>query len=369
MPLYDIVPVQGNPRNSEGAFILTKSEELLFAYSSFRGDSARDYTCADIKIIRSLDYGETWSEPCVIATPEDYGAMNIMSVSMISMRNGDIGLFYLVRMNWLDMYIVLQRSTDQGRTWGQPKHCSVRKGYFVMNNDRVFRSSSGRIILPVAEHVNTIGTNGKVNFVPSQTIFFISDDDGQTWQEAPSKLSIHYSTSHSGLQEPGVVELSSGHLYGWARTDLGRQYEFYSDDDGLHWSQLQPSHFTSPLSPLSMKQLSSGHLIAIWNPIPPNNLTIENRATGNRTPLVYSISTDHGKTRAPPTIVENDPNCGYCYTAIFQAHDKILLAYCAGSEEDLGSCLNRLRIRDISVDAEMTEEVINPPHCMGIGFT
>jgi hypothetical protein len=35
------------------------------------------------------------------------------------------------------------------------------------------------------------------------------------------------------LQEPGCVELPGGVVYGYFRTDLGRQYESVSLDGGL----------------------------------------------------------------------------------------------------------------------------------------
>ena len=368
MFVKDIAPKQGNPRNSEGAFYQTADGECIFVYSAFRGDSARDYTYADIMTIRSGDSGETWSAPKLVSSAEDYHAMNVMSVSLLHMENGDIGLFYLVRMNWVDMYIVLQRSSDQGKTWSTPTKCSTRKGYYVLNNDRVVRTSSGRIILPVAEHKNTVDEDGNVKFAPANTIFFFSDDDGISWREADTNLTLSIPASHSGLQEPGIVELQPGHLYGWARTDLGRQYEFFSDDDGDHWSEAVPSRFTSPLSPLSMKKLSTGELVAVWNPIPPNNISVENRATGNRTPLVCSISADYGKTWSTPMIIENDSDCGYCYTSIWEMGNCLLLAYCAGSEKDLGSCLNRLRIRKLAISRRIDREN-NQQHCMGIGFS
>lgn len=71
---------------------------------------------------------------------------------------------------------------------------------------------------------------------------------------APAQVTLgHMAHSSSGLQEPGVVELKNGVLWAWARTDLGRQYEMFSMDGGEHWSDSQPSWFTGPCSPLSVK--------------------------------------------------------------------------------------------------------------------
>lgn len=358
----------GNPRNSEGSFLpIEGKDEILFAYTSFIGEKARDFTKADIKITRSHDGGTTWDVPVTVVRADDCGAMNVMSVSLLRMLNGDIGMFYLIRMNWLDMHIVLQRSSDGGHTWKEPTRCSTREGYFVMNNDRVIRLSSSRIIIPAAEHKNQIGEDGKVIFAPAITTFFYSDDDGQSWHESTTPLALNYPSCKSGLQESGVIELNPKQLYGWARTDLGRQYEFYSADHGESWSEAIPSRFTSPLSPLSMKRLLNGQIIAIWNPVPLNNIMIENKATGGRTPLVYSLSCDNGMSWSAPISIEDDPDSGYCYTAILPKENAVLLAYCSGTAADLGSCLNRLRIRRFQLPTDH-ESSGNEVHCMGIGF-
>ena len=62
-------------------------------------------------------------------------------------------------------------------------HTSV--GYYVVNNDRVVKLSDGRIIVPSAFHRNgysTGRTNPYVDLTTGVVIFFISDDDGNTWR-------------------------------------------------------------------------------------------------------------------------------------------------------------------------------------------
>ena len=349
MCCFDIAPGKNNPRNSEGAFIQAPGGDILFAYCAFTGDSAEDHAPADLKMIKSADEGRTWGSPVTLVRAQEHGAMNIMSLSLLPMANGDIGLFYLVRMSWLDMYIVLRRSSDGGRTWGEPTRCSTRPGYFVMNNDRAVRLASGRIILPAAEHKNYYDAQGRFHFVPADTVFFYSDDDGAAWHEAKSTLSLPEGLSRSGLQEPGVAELEKDCLFGWARTDLKKQYAFYSSDGGVTWDAPRPSRFSSPLSPLSQKRFTDGRLFAVWNPVPNKTESVRDPVTLGRTPLVYSFSGDNGKTWTPEKVLENSPDRGYCYTAVYQAGEHLLLAYCAGGKEDHG-CLNRLRIRRIRME-------------------
>ena len=47
-----------------------------------------------------------------------------------------------------------------------------------------------------------------------------------------------------------------------------------------------------------------------------------------------------------PLELECEPGRGYCYTALLDTQEALLMAYCAGGAED-GGCLNRLRIRRI----------------------
>lgn len=368
MSYFDFPVGNGNPRNSEGSFLRLDSGEILFAYTAFTGEKARDYTKADIKLPRSADGGLSWEEPMCVVRADEHGAMNVMSVSLLKMQDGRVGMVFLIRKSWLDMPIVCCRSSDGGQTWTEPVRCSTRDGYFVINNDRAVRLSSGRIIIPAAEHRNRIGPDGSVFFAPAQATFFYSDDDGLSWEESGTRLSLDdIPVCRSGLQEPGLIETEPGNLYGWARTDLGRQYEFSSFDCGESWTKPVPSRFTGPLSPLSMKRLCDGQLFAVWNPVPLDNITKENKATGNRTPLVYALSPDNGINWSDPVVIEADPDSGYCYTAVLPLVDRILLAYCAGAASDLGSCLNRLRIRVLPLPGFPDKDSVRI-HPMGIGF-
>jgi Neuraminidase (sialidase) len=352
--VLDLRPGPGNPRNSEGAFLELNDKRLLFAYSRFIGESADDNAKASVVARYSSDNGDTWSDEETIAQPEDHDATNIMSVSLLRMANGDIGLFYLLRFGWHDMRLHVRRSNDEGRTWSDPVCCVPGQGYYVTNNDRVVRLSSGRLIVPCGLHKmkGDSRTDWKSWDSRSTAYFFLSDDDGYTWREAKGCAALYVPHSDSGLQEPGVLELHNGVLWAWARTDLGRQYEMFSIDGGETWSLPVPSRFTSPNSPLSMKRLpGSDSLVAVWNPVPNYETRTIERHSWGRTPLIGAISKDDGRTWSGRFAVERDEDGGgYCYTAIHATMDTILLAYCAGEAED-GICLTRLKVRKIELSS------------------
>ena len=334
----------GNPRNSEGTFLETEKDGIIFVYSRFRGNDPADHAYADLCLMRSMDGGRTFDEGEIILTCDGEEGVNMMSPSLLRMGNGDIGLFYLVRITYDVTRIFLRRSVDGGRTWGERVCCSTYDCFFVINNDRVLRTSSGRIVIPAAAHR---AYKGILDSRPD-TVFFLSDDDGITWRVSMGKCSLPQS-SHcaAGLQEPGVVELGNGVLWAWARTELGRQYEPFSMDGGETWTACQPSRFTSPNSPLCMKRGDDGKLYAIWNPIPEyNGREKVGYFTGGRTPMVIAASGDDGRSFTEPVAFEWDKDSGYCYCAIYFIKDALLLAYCAGGSKER-SCLVKTRIRRI----------------------
>ena len=182
----------------------------------------------------------------------------------------------------------------------------------------------------------------------ARAMFFYSDDDGRTWACSRSRCSLPWANTASGLQEPGLVELAPGILWAWARTDLFVQYEMFSMDNGETWTASQPSRFSSPCSPLSMKRDGNGTLYAVWNPIPEYTGREKKTGifTGGRTPLVLAVSTDNGQTFTEEAAFETEEDHGYCYCAIHFLEDGMLLAYNGGGPED-GSCLSRIKIRRI----------------------
>jgi len=208
-----------------------------------------------------------------------------------------------------------------------------------MNNDRVEKLASGRIIMPLAFH-----RDGR-----AVDVFLYSDDDGETWAEAPGAVYPNFPHSSSGLQEPGIIEKKNGVLWGYARTDHMYQYEYFSMDGGMHWTEAQPSRFTSPNSPMKIKRHPSGDLYAIWNPVPMYNGRVRTPAGWGRTPFVWAVSKDDGATWSDYTVIEGKEENGYCYPAIFFTDDNaMLVGYCAGGPED-GICLARLTIKKVYI--------------------
>ncbi|MEO6003686.1 MAG: sialidase family protein [Opitutus sp.] len=340
--VHDLDPTAEHPRSTEGAFVTLRSGRILFDYSLFSGGQ-EDHSPSAIAEIFSDDQGRTWSAPRVVVPTGAY--QNIMSVSFLRLASGKLLRFHCVKKTkWLDCHPVMSVSGDEGVTWSEPRVVIDAPGYFVLNNDRIVQTASGRLIMPLGFH-RTRGAADDRNSWDSRAIsmWFYSDDEGATWKESANWWGIPV-VSESGLQEPGVVQLADGSLFGWARTDQGAQYGFSSRDNGLTWSAPVVTPLKSPNSPASIKRLpKSDTLMVVYND--HSGRVAAPKSPKQRSPLVAAFSTDGAKTWVAPQLIEEDLAGWYCYTAIHFTDDAVLLAYCAGNDQ-IGR-LSRLRIRRV----------------------
>jgi predicted neuraminidase len=332
-------PGANNPRNSEGDFISLKDGSILFVYSHYTGESDDDHASAYLAGRMSYDSGKTWtSEDKVIVERE--GLMNVMSVSLLRLQNGNIALFYLKKNSTSDCIPLMRISTDEAKTWSDPVPCITdRKGYYVLNNDRVIQLKDGRLLMAVALHqtpADSTWSNG------AKLFSYFSDDNGATWKSSPQVAN----PDSVILQEPGVVELKNGEIMMIIRASPGTQYKAYSKDRGETWSAAGPTNIKSPLSPATIQRIpSTQDLLMVWNNNGGENPAIK----GKRTPLTAAISKDEGQTWESVKNVEDDPDGWYCYIAMHFVDDHVLLSNCAGSQSQK-THLDITKITRLSMD-------------------
>ena len=331
-------PSAENPRNSEGSIIELKDGKLFLAYSHFYGGD-RDESPACIAGRFSKDKGKTWSkedDPII----ENEGKQNVMSVTLLRLISGEIKLFYAVKNSSSDCRLYMRNSKDEGKTWSD-KILAIpeEENYYVVNNDRVIQHTSGRLLVPAAYMPCSRGKHG-----PEVSMCFFSDDEGKTWQKSKTELQAP-SSSPSGLQEPGIIELKDGSLMMLMRTDLGCQFRSYSQDKGETWSPAQPTDIASPLSPATVKRIpKTSDLLLIWN----DHSGKYPYVSGKRTPLCSAISQDEGKTWKNSKLLENDPDGWYCYTSCTFVDERVVLSYCAGNSQIGGLNLLQITLVDIN---------------------
>lgn len=301
-----------NPRNSEGGFITLANGDILHVYTHYYGNSSGDHATAYLASRRSTDGGRTWSKE-TRKVLENEGKLNVMSVSLLRLKSGEIAMFYLKKETPCDCRLFMRKSNDEAKTWGKRVCCTPDIHFNVVNNDRVIQLSSGRLLAPVAEH-NCFEETG--NHVPNANIFcMISDDEGATWRRG-SKAKH---TPNVIYQEPGLVELADGRILMCIRTRSKSQYFSWSSDQGETWTQPEPSQLDSPLSPALIKRLpKSDQLLVVWNPL---------NSSMTRTGTDIAILSPDGKKTLVRKMLERNPK-GLQYPAIHFVDDKtFLVAY------------------------------------------
>jgi len=337
--LLMIEPGTSVTRASEGDIAELSDGRLALVYSKFSGHN-QDHAPAHLAMRTSVDKGKTWSEDRELVANE--GGRNVMSVSLINGKlSNELLLFYLRKdSEKTSCTMLVRRSTDNLETLSEPVVVTLLPGYHVVNNARVIRLKSGRLLVPAALHTDmeSVNTTAPMFAYSAALTAYYSDDDGHTWHRDNSRITPIAERSIV-FHEPGLVELSDGRIMMYIRTDQGSQYVQYSSDEGINWTKPEPMPLASPISPATIERIPrTGTLAAVWNdhsgrwPYKPKL----------RTPLCIAFSHDEGKTWGPSELLEGDPNGWYCYTSMTFVDDSLLLSYCAGQGQKHG--LDRLKV-------------------------
>jgi sialidase-1 len=327
----DVYPAtEQQPRYSEGSILPLADGALLYAVTEFVGGGS-DFSSARIVARTSRDGGRTWSESRVLQ--EQTGKQNVMSVSLLRLADptreaAPIGMFYLVKNSPADLKVCLRVSHDEAATFGEPIVVTSAPGYHVMNNDRVVRLASGRLLAPVASTEDVFKTN---HFV-SQC--WISDDGGLTWRQGKGSVDA----PRRGAMEPEVFEQPGG-VGMIVRTQLGHIAYSHSGDGGETWSEPQPWSVPAPEAPATVRRIpATGDLLLIWN----NAYTPGAGHGGKRTPLTAAISSDEGRTWKHVRDLENSLQQTYAYTSLIFVGGRAVMSYYV-AEESSGRISSRFR--------------------------
>jgi len=309
-----------HPRQTEADVLVLRDGSLFAAWSDFYGGS-RDDSTARISAARSQDGGRTWGPRETLQ--ENSGKANVMSVSLLRSRTGDVLFFFLQKNSLTDLKAYVRRSSDDAKTWGESVLVTPEDGYHVMNNARVIQLRSGRLLAPVAT-TQRVGTRND----DFRTVVYRSDDDGRSWRRGRTLLTA----PKRGAMEPGLVELKDGRVMQIIRTQTGYIWRSFSSDGGDTWSDAVSWDIESPESPATLAAVpGTGDWLLVWNPTVawgnPEKTVLGANHGGARTPLAAMVSTDEGRNWSRPRYLESDPACTYAYTSITFHQSRALLSY------------------------------------------
>lgn len=333
------------PRAGEGSAVLLKDGTIFFVYGEFL--THHDNANACLVSRKSIDKGVTWSEKEIFQ--EKSSGLNVMSASLLRLNDDSILFLYIEKDSENTSLIFVRKSFDDGNTWSEPIAINEVTGYYVVNNDRLYQTSTGRILLPCAYSHDTKSCQN-----PECGVLY-SDDNGESWTRSAEWIKIKFeniippqclnSEAKNNwaeyldynekvlCQEPGVIELTDGTIMMWARTDGGYMYRALSDDQGDTWGEFEPVvDIIAPLSPQSIKRIPDSHrLICVYND--HRGITFGKRPDCIwRTPQTIAYSDDEGKSWNNLGELETKEH-SYCYTSILFADGYIFFTYYQSIEE------------------------------------
>ncbi len=275
--------------------------DLYLAYYGGAGEYANSTQVYGARLAVGSD---TWTTPEVIASNPFKSLGNPV---VWQAPDEVLWLFYVTRFGetWSTSRIKGKISRDGGKTWSDSFLVTWEEGTMVRNQPIVL--SDGDYLLPIyhetgadTEFTGSDSTSRFLRYTPGDTV----------WREAGKIV------SPKGNIQPGVVEVSPGHLLAFCRrcgdyepTDDGWTVTARSDDGGKSWSEGTDSSFPNPNSALDFKKLANGHLILIYND-----------HMYERSPLTIALSTDGGKTFPHKrNLVEGEGS--YAYPTAIQTED------------------------------------------------
>lgn len=290
--------------------------------------------------IVSKDGGATWSVPRPICRgpgpdlAEPGPGIPSRSGQILCTRDGVIILVWRDKkvLNWDeargepgadatgDMWSI--RSLDGGQTWIDRQR--VYLGCCGHPPINMIQTASGRIVVSFQPMIDDPGRN----IIRT----YSSIDDGATWRGS-NLIDLGGHGHHDGGFEPTFVQLKDGRLWMLIRTNLGRFWEAYSDDDGQYWRLIRPSAIEASTSPGYLARLASGRLVLAWNRLYPEGQDNFFRRSGqfsevmacwHREELSLAFSEDDGRTWSEPLVVAREEDTWISYPYVFEPEPGLL---------------------------------------------
>ena len=220
--------------------IVVSTQGTLLAYVEARKQSRSDWAEIDILLRRSTDGGKTWGERQTLASAAGKTVNNPLAI--VDAETGAVHFLYCIEY----ARAFYMRSDDDGKTFTAPVEITATFEQFRQDYDwnviatgpgHGIQLRNGRLVVPV-----WLSTGGK-SHRPSIVATIYSDDHGATWQRGEVVV------THEQVRNPSetlTVELADGKVLLNIRNEAEESRRAISvSSDGAHgWS---PSRFDPAL--------------------------------------------------------------------------------------------------------------------------
>jgi len=277
---------------SHASTIVETKEGLVAAW--FGGQYERS---PDVGIWLSRHIDGQWTAPVEVAngvqsSTQRYPCWNPV---LFQPRLGPLMLFYKVGPNPQSWWAMLRTSSDNGKTWSESRRLPENIIGPVKNK-------------PVQLANGDILCGSSTEYAGWQVHFERTSDLGQTWEmtEAINK------TNEIGAIQPSILFHPGHRLQAVGRTQQGRIFETWSEDNGKTWSKMTLTGLPNPNSGIDAVTLSDGRQLVVYN-----------HTVQGRSPLNIALSAD-GKQWQAGLILEDEPGKEFSYPAVIQSSDGLV---------------------------------------------
>ena len=310
---------EGFPHNVCGGIVGRTDGTLMLAYPDHLGLQRGDPIASEYRI--SSDGGKTWVGPrpldCKI---EIYGMIRLQSGKLVAHGAKRFG----ERPVWVCS------SLDDGETWSEPVNIGAYQDFYPYLG-ALSQLSSGRLLLAGYWEGLNAGRpdegihEGATDTIPYTqygwglwrdrilfceghrgvemgiNIVYYSDDEGLTWTQNTGGIFGWFDekgvpNGEGGIidvYEPNVAETNDGRLLMIMRSKTGRLLQSYSVDQGVTWLSVLPTELSaSQTSPQLVRIPKTGDLLCVWNQVSCEEI----RRGFQRGRLSAAISRDSGWT-------------------------------------------------------------------------
>ncbi|MGC1276401.1 MAG: sialidase family protein [Planctomycetaceae bacterium] len=278
----------------------------------------------DVGIWVSRREGDRWTPPDEVANGVQYMTPKgeahrhpCWNPVFFQPNDSSLLLFYKCGPSPDAWWGMLTRSSDDGKSWSFPRR--LPEDILGPIKNKPVAIDGGRILCPSSsEH-----DGWRVHFE-------ITPDHGRTW----TRVGPINDGKEIGAIQPSILKHKDRKLQALGRSQQGKIWTAWSDDNGLNWEPMTLLDLPNPNSGTDAVTLADGRHLLVYN-----------HTEKGRTPLNVAISSD-GKAWEMVAVLEDEPG-EYSYPAVIQTADRLV---------HITYTWKRERIRHVVLDPKKLEE-------------
>ena len=295
--------------------LLETSDGLLLAF--FGGPYERH---PEVCIYTSEYKNDTWSKPEKVADGIVSDTLRYPTWNPVLFRGNSnyISLYYKVGPNPNEWWGMVMHSDNEGHSWSAPER--LPDGILGPIRNQPLQLKSGVILSP---------SSTETTYELWKSHIERSTDGGKSW----TKIDIPSLDSVKIIQ-PALLLYPENKIQALMRSNQNVIMESWSEDEGLSWSEVQPTKIKHPNSGIDAITLQSGAKLLVNNPMKSGNSWEVGR---NKLDLYYS---EDGKNWKDVFQLEDQSEGEFSYPDIIQTQDGLV---------HISYTYNRTKIKHVSL--------------------